>query len=290
MADLARRQHGVLSSAQLLALGVTSHAIRRWLRAGRLHRLHRGVYALGHRALSAQARDLAAVIACGDRALLSHRSAGFRWGLVRASRGIEVTAPRSVGRHAGAVVHATRSLVDEDRVLIDSIPVTSPARTVVDLADVLSERRLADALHQAEVLRLLDLRQIENTLVRLPGRRGRHRLRRVIAAYGGGPPLTRSEAEVRFLQVCRDHAVAIPQANVSVGGYEVDFLWREAGLVVEVDGAAAHQTRRAFHEDRSRDRALAAQGIQVLRITWRDLRDGAALARQIEAIRRGRAA
>ncbi len=138
---------------------------------------------------------------------------------------------------------------------------------------------------------MLDLGAVERTLARLSGRNGSHRLRRVIAAYDGGPPMTRSEAEVRFLRMCIEHALPTPQANVSVGGYEVDFVWRDARLVVEVDGAAAHHTRRAFHEDRKRDRDLARQGLQVLRVTWRDLDgDAAAIAREIDAIRRARIA
>ena len=160
--------------------------------------------------------------------------------------------------------------------MIDAIPVTSAARTLVDLADVLSERRLADAVHEAEVQRILDVRQVEAVLSRLPGRRGRHRLRRVLTAYGDGPPMTRNDAERAFLGLFADHAIPTPQSNVLVGGYEVDFHWPHARLVVELDGGATHRTGRAFREDRRRDRVPAVHGFQVLRVTWWDLVEDAA--------------
>jgi very-short-patch-repair endonuclease len=253
--------------------------------AGRLHRLHQGVYAVGHVAITSGGLDLAAVLACGSGALLSHRSAAVHWLVVRHAPRYEVTVPGRRVDRPGIVARGTRSLTEEDVAVIDGIPVTSPARTLVDLADVLSEQRLADTVHEAEVQRLLDVREVEAALSRVPGRRGGHRLRRVIAAYDGGPPMTRSEAEVRFLRLCAEHAIATPQSNVLLGGYEVDFHWPEARLVVEVDGAEAHHTRRAFHEDRRRDRTLAALGVQVLRVTWRDLGGGgAALAQEVRRV------
>jgi very-short-patch-repair endonuclease len=182
------------------------------------------------------------------------------------------------------IVHRS-PVPEDDRAVVDAIPVTSPARTLVDLAEVLSERRLADAVHEAEVQRVFDLTEIDRVLGRLAGRCGRHKLRRVIAAYDGGPPFTRNDAEKLFLSVCKDHAIPTPQSNVSVGGHEVDFYWPDARLVVETDGAATHLTRKAFHEDRRRDRALAALGIQVLRVTWRDLQiGGAGLAQEVERV------
>ena len=219
-----------------------------------VHRLHRGVYSVGPRGPDAPGPG--SWQQCWHTVpgrFFSHRSAGRASGrCLRSASGIEVTTPRGKLSRACGITRPplARSLHDEDRAILDGIPVTSPARTLVDLADVLSERRLAGAFHEAEVQRVLDLGAVERTLARLSGRNGSHRLRRVIAAYDGGPPMTRSEAEVRFLQMCSEHALPTPQANVSVGGYEVDFHWRDAGLVVEVDGAAAHHTRRAFHEDR----------------------------------------
>jgi very-short-patch-repair endonuclease len=140
---------------------------------------------------------------------------------------------------------------------------------------VLTEKGLADAVHEAEVLRLFDLRKVKEAQERVPGRKGRQRLSRVLAAYGVGPAFTRSEAERRFLELCDSHSLPHPRTNELLHGYEVDFHWPDKDLVVEVDGAAAHHTKRAFEEDRRRDRALAKQGIQVLRVTWSDLERGA---------------
>jgi len=185
----------------------------------------------------------------------------------------------------GITVHRSRRLHADDRAVVDAISVTSVARTIVDLADVLSERRFADVVHEAEVLRLFDLRRVEEALGRASGRAGRHRLRRVLAGWDDGPAFTRNDAERRVLELSRSHGLPTPQVNVLVAKYEVDFFWPDAGLAVEFDGAATHHTRRAFHRDRQRDRDLASQGIQVVRVTSRDLRgDSAALARELAAI------
>jgi very-short-patch-repair endonuclease/predicted transcriptional regulator of viral defense system len=285
VAALAGRQHGVVGLRQLLALGLSKNAISRRVATGGLHRLHRGVYAAGHIALTPRSRHLAAVLACGQGALLSHRSAAWLWGVLRFSSKIEVTAVRPKVDRDGVTVHRSRRIHAADRAVVDAIPVTSVARTLVDLADVLSEARLADAVHEAEVLRLFDLRALEETLARVGGRRGRHRLRRILADWVDDPTFTRSEAERLLLDLIRTYGLPTPQVNVWVAGYEVDFFWPEANLVVELDGAATHHTRRAFHRDRERDRDLASHGIQVVRVTSRDLKaDGPALARQLAAI------
>jgi very-short-patch-repair endonuclease len=167
-------------------------------------------------------------------------------------------------------------------VFLDGVPTTSVARTIVDCAEDLIEPRLADVVHEAEVRRLFDLRAVERVLARLPGRRGRHRLLRVLAAYGPGPPRTRNDAEKLLFEICRGHGLPPPRCNVLVCGHEADFLWPEAALVVEYDGGDVHRTTRAFHADRRRDRALAVEGYQTLRVTWPDLMSGGeALARQI---------
>ncbi len=268
-----------------MALGFTREAVLGRARKGRLQALHRGVYAVGHAAATLEARQLAAVMACGAGTVLSHRSAAVRWGLLSSASRIEVTAPRSRGSRSGFAVHRTRTISPSDRDRRDGIPVTSPARTLVDLADVLSEPRLAAALHQAEVLRLLDLETLRAAQQRVPGRAGRHRLTRVIAAYDPNPPHLRNDAEKRFLRLIEAHDLPTPQVNAPLGGFEIDFYWPEAGLAVEVDGGAAHQTRQAFHEDRRRDRELAAlHGIQSLRVTWRDLDRPAALAAELRQV------
>jgi hypothetical protein len=258
--------------------------------SGFLHRLYRGVYAVGHLALSARSHELAAVMACGPRALLSHRSAGRLWGIVRSSSPrIEVTAPFGIKPKRGITLHSSRVLDDDqDRALIDAIPVTTLARTLVDLAEVLDEARLCDALNEAELLRLFDLPAVEATMTRLSGRRGRHRLRRVLAAYRPEGSFTRSEGERRVLALCRDHGLPAPQANAWLGAHEVDLYWADAELALEFDGREVHGTTQSFYEDRRRDRALAARGIQVTRVTERDLENAAGLARELKQIRADR--
>ena len=283
---VAARQHGVISLAQLLELGLTRRAVEVRLGLGRLVQLHRSVYAVGHVAMTPRARELAAVLACGPHALLSHRSAASSWQLLRSTGGrIEVTAPRGRKLHPGITVHRSRLIHPDDRAEVEGIPTTSVARTLVDLADVLSEARLTHAVNDAEVQRLFDLAALDATLERLRGRRGRHRLRRVLAAYSQDPAFTRSRAERRFLDLCLEHGLPRPSTCIYIAGHEVDAYWPDARLAVEFDGEAFHRTRRAFHEDRRRDRRLAALGIQVNRVTWPDLSDGAGLAAQLEAIR-----
>jgi very-short-patch-repair endonuclease len=286
VAALASRQHGVVSAAQLRALGLTARGIEVRLRARRLFRLHRGVYAVGHTALTSPGRDLAAVLACGPGALLSHRSAARRWGLLRSSSPrIEVTAPRARKPRPGIVVHRSRSLVPDDAATVDGIPVTGVARTLVDLAEVVDAGRLERALNEAEVLQLFDLDALLATLERLHGRRGARRVRRALAAYIPEPRFTRGEAERRFLRLCSEHGLPAPETNTWIGEQEVDAYWPDARLAVEVDSRIYHATSRAFEEDRRRDRGLAALGIQVNRVTWRDMRDGARLAAELGAIR-----
>jgi very-short-patch-repair endonuclease len=279
---LAGRQHGIVKRKQVREAGLSREGVRRRVKAGWLVPLHDGVYAVGHMALTDKSHLVAAVYACGEDALASHRAAGKLWGILRGTQPIEVTGPRSREVAKGFTLHRSRCLDDEDRALIDNIPATSLARTLVDLADVLTERRLADAVHEAEVKRLFDLRQIERVLDRLPGRKGRHKLARVLAAYRDVQPFTRSQRERFVLRMCEDYGVTRPEANVWIGGHEVDFYWPEAKLILEFDGSAVHRTTKAFYEDRQRDRALAAQGIHVVRATDRD--DPATLARELNTI------
>jgi hypothetical protein len=287
-AALAGRQHGVVSGSQLRRLGVTKYAVRRRVEAGRLLRLHDGVYAVGHLALTADSRRMAAVLACGPGALLSHRAAGVLWGFLRGAAALEVTTPRSRRRRPGIVIHRSRVIHPDDRAAIRAIPVTGVARTLVDLADVLDDEGLANAVNQAELQRVFDLGALTVTLHRLPGRTGRHRLRRVLAAYRSDPRVTRSEGERRFLALCARHGLPLPQTNLWIGRYEVDAYWPDARLAVEIDGDRFHRTRRAFREDRARDRYLATLGIQSVRVTWHDLDAGAQLAEELRAIRSSR--
>jgi very-short-patch-repair endonuclease len=277
----------VVTLPQLLALGISRGAIEGRVKRKRLLRLHRGVYAVGHTALTPDGRLIAAVFACGTGALLSHRSAGAKHGLVWWSPyRIDVVVPEKRGRRPGIELHRSRSLTAADRTLADAVPVTTVARTLVDLADVLSERSLARAVRRAEELRVFDLRGLDEVQARVPGRTGRHRLERVLAAYRSEPHFLRSEAERRLKRLCSEHGLPQPRFNTSVAGYEVDVYWPEARLALEFDGAETHLTRHAFHADRRRDRALAVEGVQTLRVTWPDL--AAPLAHQALAILRRR--
>jgi very-short-patch-repair endonuclease len=285
LAALAGRQHGVVSVAQLRELGFTKHAVRRRVESKRLQRLHPGVYAVGHDALTPDSRRLAAVLACGPGALLSHRAAGALQNLLPSSPQFDVTVPLPRRSRPGLVIHRSRLIHPDDRSSVRGIPVTSVARTLVDLADVLSEERLAKAVHEAEVQRAFDLGAVEAVVGRLPGRKGRHKLSRVLAAYRPEPHLLRSEAERRFKRLCETHSLPQPQFNVHIAGHELDVYWEDVQVAVEIDGAETHHTRRAFHEDRARDRRLAAHAIRVVRVTWQDLDHEERLAAELRAIR-----
>jgi len=267
IARLAECQHGVVSHRELSELGLSRSAVQRRLKAGRLHRLHVGVYSVGHGRVPLTGRWMAAVLACGPCALLSHRSAAALWGLLPSARGsIDVTGPRTRERARGVTVHRTRSIRPADRDEQEGIPVTSVMRTIVDLADVVRLDRLQRAVDSAEHRGLFDLRALPD----LRGRRGRGRLEHVLETYREPPP-TNSEFERRFSYFCRDHCLTQPDFNVEVEGLLVDAVWWDAKLVIELDSYAHHGTRRSFEEDRRRDMKLQAAGYRVLRITYRQL-------------------
>jgi len=289
VAALAARQHGVVSRAQLLALGLTKDAIRRRVERRRLHPVRACVYAVGHTALTVDSRRMAAVLACGRGALLSHRAAGALQALLSSSPPFDVTVPGGGARsRGGLVVHRSRQIGDEERDAVRGIPVTSVARTIVDLAEVLDDKRLAGAVKEAEIQRVFDLRAIDRTRSRVAGRKGRHRLDRVLAGHRPDPHFTRSWAERRFLELCDRHGLPVPSMNTWVASHEVDAYWADVRLAVELDGAETHLTRAAFEQDRKRDRELAAHDIQVARATRADLIEGERLAQELRAIRQGR--
>jgi very-short-patch-repair endonuclease len=230
------------------------------------------VYAVGHARLTVRGRWMAAVLACGDDALLSHRSAAALWGMAQAhARQIDVT---SVGRSRagprGITLHRSRSVHDDDRTVSEGIRVTSIARTLLDLAEVVSPRKLERAIEEGERLRLLDLRALTRLCARSRGRHGVAPLRALLEKLEP-PPETRSELERLFIQLCRDSGLPRPAVNVSLAGYEVDAHWPGSRLVVELDGYAFHRTRAAFERDRARDARLQLAGYQVLRVTSRRL-------------------
>lgn len=270
VAALAARQHGVVSWDQLIALGLSRQAIEWRVAAGHLHRLHVGVYAVGHTALTASGRRLAAVLACGPGALLSHEAAADHWGFrPSASPRIHVVVPTTNGRGvSGVVVHRTRRLRPFDVAVHDGIPVTSVGRTLLDLTRRHDTATLRKAIERAERLRIFDRREIEA----IPGRPWR----RLLSALDQADPAPfRSDLESDFLALCRAAGLPAPEVNARVCDLEVDFLWRDQRVVVEVDGWAYHRSRRAFGEDRRRDVALTAEGLTVLRFADDDVGEDA---------------
>jgi very-short-patch-repair endonuclease len=271
VAEIAARQHGVVLRAQLLDSGVTRSAISRWMQAGRLHRIHRGVYAVGHARVTFEGRCTAAFLACcsdpaaaeGPDAAVSHFSAAALWRLIPpgdAAIHVSLLSAHGRERRSGIVIHRPPSLCSADLTRRAGIWVTKPARTLRDLA-----RAGSPAVHQQATRRALDLR--------------------LVPAYELGPDadLTRSELERMFLRLCRRHRlprpevnsrVAVPRAAGLPSSYEVDFLWREARLVAETDGFEHHGHRAAFEEDRVRAARLQAAGYTVLRFSYRQVSGG----------------
>jgi len=263
----------VVSRAQLLALGVSRGALEHWLMVGRLHLLHRGVYALGHSALRAEGHRLAAVLACGPGAVLSHRSAAAHWGLLRTDQTrIDVTAPR--GRHGapGIRLHRSRCLDAQDTTHHQGIPITTVSRTLLDLAATARPSELERALAQTERLRLYDHRAVHATIAANNGHRGTQVLAR---ATSRTPKWTRNEWEAEFLRLIREAGLPEPLTNDAFdvpghGHCEPDFHWPEQRVIVETDGFETHGTRQAFRNDRAKDAALTAAGHRILRFTRDD--------------------
>ena len=274
IASLAGQQRGLVTRAQLLELGLTRHAIDNWVRSGRLHALHRGVYLLGYAKPSEGARELAALLACGPGAVVSHGSAAALWHLLPGwPSDVDVTlAGRHCGPKRGIRIHRVVTLDRRDVRRLGGIPVTTPARTLLDVAAALPARNLEQALAEAQARGLMRRADLASLLARHPSRPGTRPLRRLLEA-DAAPALTRSEAEERFLALIRAAELPPPEVNAGLAGYEVDFLWREQGLVVEVDGFTFHGSRAAFERDRRRDTDLTARGFRVIRVTWRQIVD-----------------
>ena len=276
IAALATRQHGVVSLAQLRAAGLSDVAVRRRAAAGRLHRIHRGVYAVGHRRLGERGHMWAAVLAVPGSAL-SHRTAAALWDLCPTPSGLlEVTTTGAARSTRALRVHQTQRLELEMR---EGLRVTTIARTLRDLANT-GDRRLERLMARAEHLRLLDTTPLAEQFDQ-PG--GRRLERALDELRHRGPEPTRSELEERFLEEVERAGLPRPEVNASVAGLEVDFVWRDRCLIVETDGAATHATLATFEDDRARDAKLASAGWRVLRFTWRQVTDGAA-ARTLKAV------
>ena len=253
-------------------MGVGRGSIDHRVSVGRLQLTYRGVYSVGHRGLTGRGLWMAAILACGPNAVLSHRSAAALWALVEGrSRDVDVTAPgRTRSGQAGIRLHRVHRLSREDRLVRDGIHVTTVARTLLDLAEVVTAQALNRAVGHAGRLHRLDLGAIERLCARSPGRRGLKPLRAALATY---EPLTRSELERHFLDVCQEAGLPKPAVNTHAAGFEVDALWQQQQLIVELDGFEFHSSREAFEQDRKRDATLLLAGYRVLRFTWRRVYD-----------------
>jgi very-short-patch-repair endonuclease len=271
IAGCGRQQHGTVARRQLLALGFGADAIDYRLKRRRLHVVHAGVYAVGHEALSRQGRWMAAVLAGGLGAALTFRSAGALWEVRPTSASkIEVTTPR--GQHPRPGIQFHRSSLPGDEVTVEEgIPGTTVPRTLFDLAAVLTPWQLERAMNEAEVRRLWDQLSLLDLLRRYPRRPGSRTVRAVLGAREAGATITRSELEVRFLELVDRARLPQPRTNKLVEGFEVDVVRPEARIAVELDARSTHATIAAFERDRERDRILLAAGWRTVRVTWRQL-------------------
>jgi very-short-patch-repair endonuclease len=256
---LARRQHGIVTVAQLLEAGFSRSAVSHRVRRGWLVAVFRGVYQVGP-VRAPRGLEMAAVLATGG--VLSHHSAAAVWGIRAHDGDVHVSVSgRDQRPRPGLRIHRSCSV---NAAVHDGLPLTTPTRTIHDLAACLPQHELDRAVEQAQILRLATPDEIAADMPR----RGRPALR---AALNHEPQLTRSEAERRLLAIIKAARLPRPDTNVRVEGYEVDLFWPDQGLIVEVDGYAYHSTRQAFERDRARDAALQAAGYRVVRFTWRQI-------------------
>lgn len=272
IAALAAMQRGVVHRDQLLALGVHPSGIVRRVAAGRLHPLLPRVFAVGHVALPIGGRELAALLWRGPSSVLSHGSAAWLLGL-HASAPTPVHVSSAAGRTAGrsgVVTHRCRRLDPGDVRERDGLRFTAPARTLLDLAETETVSDLERTVAEARVRRLVSARDLRGIVAKYPGRRGAQPLGALLDAEQE-PTLTRSEAERAFIAVLRRAGLPMPRTNVRVRGFEVDALWANQRVIVEVDGYAFHRGRRAFEQDRRKAAVLESAGYRVLRVTWRQV-------------------
>ena len=278
IADLAGRQYNVVTAEQLKALGLGPRGIRNRAERGRLHTLYRSVYAVGSRSLPREGHWLAAVCACGEGSALSYRSVAAHWGMrPSAQTRIDVTSPSRSGRaHPGIRVHSGATLAPADVTVHEGIPCTTVARTLLDLADVLTFDALDRAVHESVCHCLFDGRAVNEALGRANGRRGATKLRAVLADPGHlEGPLPHAGIEDRFFAFCRQQGLPQPEVHpdIPTAGetLQADFLWRDQRLILETDSRAWHSTARTRQRDAHRDRLLEDAGYRVRRCTWAQL-------------------
>jgi len=280
---VATRQGGPIAHHQLVRLGVAPAVIQQWLRRGRLHRLYRSVYALGHQAITPKGRLVAALLACGPGAAISHQTCAWWCGFWKPEPDlIDVTVPgRSRKGRPGIRLHLVRTLDPRDITTRSGVLVTTPERTLLDLAETTTTQRLRLAIDEADRLGLWRPDRVKATLTGSPGRRGRKPLR-VLLSDLDAEPLLRSGLEALFTSLCDEQQLLRPIMNAEVEGYEVDAFWPEYRLIVEVDSREFHLNGRAFEDDRLKDAELVARGYRVIRVTYRQLKqDPAGVARRI---------
>jgi very-short-patch-repair endonuclease len=261
----------LVTRRQLLRAGLSDDVVDVRIGRGLLTRVHRGVFQVGP-IVAPRASEMAACLACGNAAFVGHRSAAALSQLLppdNLARKVEIVLRRGIRRHPAIHIRRACSLRDAEVAILDGIPVTTPARTILDLAASASPRELERALAEALARHMTTRGELQNMLAHARGRRGTAALRAWLE--GRGPALTRSEAEERFLALVRRAQLPEPRLNVRVAGFEVDFLWRSEMLVAEVDGFAFHADATAFENDRRRDLALTSTGLRVVRITWQQL-------------------
>jgi very-short-patch-repair endonuclease len=270
IAAIARVQRGLVSRRQLLAAGIESGAIVRMLANGSLWPAHQGVYSVGCSTSPPFARETAALLAVGPSAVLSHQSAAFAWGVFRAPTDGQVHVLIDANqrcRKPDIVVHRTNRLERREIRISQRLPVTSPARTLRDIAGEVTMRELERALDEALVRRIVRLQQLRDAVARDKGRAGGPLLATLLD-HRGNSTITRSQAEERMLEIIRAANFPMPECNPRVNGYEVDFLWRPQRVIVEIDGYAYHCNHSAFERDRAKGAALGAAGFVVIRVTW----------------------
>jgi very-short-patch-repair endonuclease len=268
LARIAGMSHGVVTRRELLRVGITPEEIRQRLGTGALLREYRGVYRVGHRAPSLEARYLAAVRACGEGALLSGRAAGHHWGVLSGSAPPPEVITPTERRVNGVRTRRARRIDPEDATTWRGIPVTSVPRTLVDLAAVLDVGELARACHEAGVRYRTTPVQVEAVLTRLPNSPGTRKLRRILR---GDVPVALSKLEARFLNLLRGAGLPLPQTNRPAGTRRVDCRWPERRLTVELDGYRYHSSRHAWEQDRRREREARARGDEFRRYTYGDV-------------------
>ena len=270
--EIADRQHGVVTRWQLLAAGLSRRVIDGAIAAGRLRLLFRGVYTVGHAAVSPDGWCQAALLACGDESALGHRTACMKWSLRRTDLfPLSVIVPGDRGRKHDRIQARRVKLDRRDWVAFDGLRVTTPARTIVDMAGELSPTEMRELVERAQNLRRFDPKQVSRVLECHPSRPGCRPLLHLIALLQPDHDGAKSYLERLFLALVRKAGLPLPEVNVCIEGRERDFVWRDERLVIEVDGYAYHSSRAAIRRDKARDRELTAALWRPARFTYEEI-------------------